>query len=256
MDPVVTDKQDVTVSADQVIQNPTAEVKKEESPEEINWKKFRQEREKDRQEQVARKKKEEELEGQNKALKGVVEAFLNKQPGMTQEQKETITASIPVGEFTTGKDVIDYVESKLSSDLEKNLDRLLDKREKQREQERRRQEAAELPNSLRKAIPDFDNVCSAQNLDYLEYHHPELAKSLEELPDSYNKWDRVYKAVKRYVPNPDSTKQQARADNNATKPRSVSNMPNASRDEAPRQLDADRKKANFERMQRQMKGLS
>ena len=246
-----------TVSNEEVYTTPqdTGSEQKQETPEEINWKKFRQERERERQEVAARKKKEQELEQQNRAMKEMIDSFVNKQPNLTQAEKKDIVASIPLGEFTTGEDVIKFVESKMSTDVAKTLEDLLDKKEKEREAKRRKQEAEEMPLRLRAEVKDFDKVCSTENLDYLEFHHPETAKALEVLPDSVDKWKMVYAAVKRYVPNLDSSKERARAEANLAKPKSVSAMPQGSRDEAPKILDADTKRANWERMQRQMKGL-
>jgi hypothetical protein len=236
-------------------QQDTGTSEKQETPEEINWKKFREARERDRQEVLARKKREADLEEQNRAMKALVESVVSKQPNLSNAEKKDIVASIPLGEFTTGEDVVKFVESKLSTDVTQKLEELLERRERAREAEKRKKEAEEMPKRLREEIRDFDKVCNTENLDYFEYHHPEAARSLELLPDGIEKWKMVYAAVKRYVPNIDSNRERARVEANLSKPKSVSAMPQGSRDEAPKILDADTKRANWERMQRQMKGI-
>ena len=119
-------------------------------------------------------------------------------------------------------------------------------------------EAQEYPSKLRNAFKDFEQVCSAENLDYLEYHHPELAKSLGRVPQGFDKWADIYSAIKRYLPNPDSSRDAKKADKNLQKPQSLSHSSLSSEgtNMTTTRLTEQRRKENWERMQRTLKGLS
>ena len=105
---------------------------------------------------------------------------------------------------------------------------------------------------------DFNQVCSTENLDYLDYHYPEVARAFKHAPDGFDKWSDIYKAVKRFVPNIDSRKDARKAENNFNKPQSGSsqNITQNQPGSGAHILTEDRKKANWERMQRSLKGLS
>ena len=94
-------------------------------------------------------------------------------------------------------------------------------------------------------------------MDYLEYHHPELAKSLGSRNQSFDKWADVYSAIKRYVPNLDSRKEIKKAEQNMQKPQSgaatATPSPGSNKDWKDQEL---RRQANWERMQRVLKGLN
>jgi hypothetical protein len=78
------------------------------------------------------------------------------------------------------------------------------------------------------------------------------------LPDGYDKWQAIYKAVKRFVPNTDSRQDSMKAERNLQKPASISSPGNTQGGNAMpgAKLDESRKAANWERMQRTLKGLS
>ena len=237
------------VAEDQVV-NQVAE----ETPEEINWKKFRDERKRDQQIAAEEKKKRQEIAEHNRMLKETI-AMLNQRPDLTQTEKNNIVASIPHDQFTTGQDVVSYVDSKIVTTLESKLDALLEQRERVREEKKRQEEQQTFPDKLRREYKDFDEVCSNENLLYMEYHHPELSKSLEELPEGFEKWSRVYKAVKRYMPNQDTKKTQAKLESNLSKPKSGSSLGTTSKDDKQSvRLDEAAKRANWERMQKALKG--
>lgn len=216
-------------------ENKTATAVVEETPEQINWKKFREAREVERKQRDAAEKKAAEKEAEAQALKAAMDALLSKpnnQPG-NQNQEEI-------------------------SDEEK-IDRLVElkisQREQKLEQERMQREREEFPQKLVQNFNDFKQVCTSENLDYLEYHYPEVADAFKNLPDGYDKWSKVYKAVKRFVPNTESKKEQAKAEKNFNKPQAMS-IPGKTQvgDSAPQNLDEKRKQDNWLRMQKVMKG--
>lgn len=207
--------------------------------EQINWRKFREVREQERkaaqeQERIATQKTAEA-----EALKAAMEALLNK-PGHSQQNPQ-------------------YTQTQEMTE-DQRIDAAIDARFKQRMQqeeharmERDRQDA---PLRLKRDYKDFDQVCSQSNLDYVEYHYPEVANAFNGRPDSYDKWVDIYKAVKRFVPNGDSTKDAAKAERNFNKPQSMA-VPGVSQtgDSAPQALDSKRRADNWARMQKVMKGV-
>ena len=108
---------------------------------------------------------------------------------------------------------------------------------------------------MQSTFSDFNQVCSQENLDYLQYHYPEVAAGFKHAPDTFETWANIYKAMKRFVPNPDSKKDQARIEKNLAKPQSMS-VPGSTQtgDHAPMDLSEKRRQDNWQRMQRVMKG--
>ncbi len=226
-------------TAENAVNSSVQEINKEtenqaiETPEQINWKKFREERSRERKEKEEierdRARKSEEIA----ALKAAVEALANKPSSPMQE---------PVEE-TEEQRIAKYVEQALTD------------REKKYEEQRKAQEQREMPQKLASTFKDFDQICSAENLDYLEYHYPEVAAPFKHLPDSFDKWANVYQAVKRFVPNPNSSKDQKKAEKNFNKPQSMS-VPGTTltTDTPPIIMDDKRKADNWIRMQKIMRG--
>ena len=106
--------------------------------------------------------------------------------------------------------------------------------------------------------PDFNNVISQENLDYLDYHYPEVSRPLQRLNDGFEKWYDIYHAAKKFVPNSKTAqKDAARADVNFNKPKSISSpsitQPGESMSSA--RISEEKRAQNWERMQRTLKGL-
>lgn len=210
---------------------------------EINWKKFREERERDRKaSEEARKKAEEaekamkQKEEEAKAFKEAMESLLNKRDNQSYDDDE---------------------EESEDDRMMKRMEAMLQDRERKAEERRKSEEIKMIPVRLKQSHKDFDEVCSTENLDYLEYHYPEVAAPYAQLPDTFEKWDSIYKAVKKFVPNTKSSQDQSRIQKNLNKPQSTSSPGRTSTgDSAPIQLDEARKMDNWKRMQRVMKGLN
>jgi hypothetical protein len=229
-EPAISDKNTNATSLDTT---KSQENQATETPEQINWKKFREERSRERKEKEElerdRSKKSEEIS----ALKAAVEALANKPANSIQEPTE------------------ETEEQRISRQVENSLAA----RDKQYEAQRRAREHQEMPSKLASTFQDFEKVCSAENLDYLEFHYPEVATPFKSLPDSFEKWSNIYKAVKRFVPNPDSGRDQKKAEKNFSKPQSMS-VPGTTitTDTPPMMLDDQRRADNWARMQKVMKG--
>lgn len=212
----------------------------EETQEQINWRKFRQVREQERKEKIAAERKAAEKEAEAAALKAAMDALLNKNQPSNQTQAQNAW-----GEEEETED----------QRIQKKIDAALMARERQYEEERRRKEQQEYPQKLAETYRDFNEVCSSENLDYLEYHYPELAKPFKYMPDGFDKWSSVYQAVKRFVPNTNTKGDHDKMHKNAIKPQSIS-VPAGRQtgDGAPSYLDDKRKADNWARMLRIMKG--
>lgn len=206
-----------------------------ETQEQINWKKFREERALERKQKEAADKRAAEKEAEAQALKAAMDALLNKP---TQSNHN---------EYADDEDE--------DVKIQKKIDAALSVRERQLEEQRRQREHAEFPQRLASTYTDFNDVCSTENLDYLEFHYPEVANAFKHAPDGFDKWSSVYKAVKRFVPNTNSLKDQKKAEKNFNKPQSMaaSGMTQTG-DTAPMQLDDKRRADNWARMQKVMKG--
>ena len=204
----------------------------QETQEQINWKKFREVREKERKAKEEAERRAKEKEEETQALKAALEAVLNKpQANQTQELSDE-----------------DEIEKKIQEAIKKN--------DEQKDRQRRERERSEEPVKIRQTFPDFDKICSTDNVDYLEYHHPETFAALKSMPDSFEKWTKVYNAIKRYIPNTEAAKDAKRAEANLKKPQSMSSGLAQTGDQSPiMALTEERKRDNWVRMQRKIKGL-
>lgn len=211
------------------------EAPKQETQEQINWKRFREAREIERKQKEAAEKDAARKAEEIIALKAAMESLVSKP--------------------TRASDTYDAPEETEDQRIQKKVDAALSDREKQYEQQRLQKEQQEFPQRLVSNFSDFNQVCTSDNLDYLEYHYPEVAAPYKHLPDSYDKWAAIYKSVKRFVPNPDSSKDQRKAEKNFGKPQSMAVAGNTqTTDSAPMMLDEKRRQDNWQRMQRIMKG--
>lgn len=209
----------------------------QESEQQINWKKFKDARAKEREQAEIIAKRAQEKEAENIALKAALESALNRQP-VNQYQEP--------------------IEESEEQIIEKKVNAILSKREQEAEKIRRAREEEELPNRLKNTHKDFEQVCSADNLDYLEYHHPELARALGSKPQSAEKWNDIYNAIKRYIPNTSTSKDQNKAQQNLNKPVSISSagVTQGANAMPPVMLSEERKRANWERMQKTLKSVA
>lgn len=229
-------QQKVDVKADQKID--AAEPK-----EDPNWKAFREARKQDRLQREAAEKMAKEKAAEAEALKAAMDAILNKPQSHTQQNQ-----------YGYANDVEESEDQR----IEKKVQAAIAKQKAEYEQQQRIKEQQEYPQRLQQTFSDFNQTISQDNLDYLEYHYPEVARPLQRGEDNFDKWADIYKAVKRFVPNTNHKKDSQKADNNFNKPKSISSTsisPGGEAMPAPR-IDEARKAANWERMQKALKGLS
>lgn len=202
-----------------------------ETHEQIHWRKFREIRETERQakqesDRIARQKTEEA-----EALKIALESVLNKKPDPDEPIEE------------------DEVDQKIRKAIEAH--------DKKAELARIERERKEEPERLSRTFPDFEKVCSPTNIDYLEFHHPEAFAAFKAMPDSVEKWTKVYHAMKRYVPSSDVDKDTAKMEANLKKPQAARNSLTQTGETAPiSYLSESKKQDNWRRMQRSLKSVN
>jgi pyruvate/2-oxoglutarate dehydrogenase complex dihydrolipoamide acyltransferase (E2) component len=200
-----------------------------------NWKKFREERENERKARIEAEQKAEQTRKEAEALKAAMESLLNNGQSNNQMHSESETEE-------------DIIEKKVRVALEKERQK--------HEAERKQQEAKELPKMLENTYRDFNHVCNTENLDYLEYHYPEVAAGYRYMPEGFDKWSAIYQAVKRFVPQ-GHKEDLKRIDENAMKPKT--SLPSGI-DTKPKGhpwiLTEERRAANWRRMQQEQRNIS
>ena len=211
----------------------------EEDGSDINWKRFRESKKHERKLREEAEKIAEQKKAEVEALKAALNAVVDK----SNSNQNSYSHSA-------------YEEENEDTKIQKKIEAALAIQQKRLEEERLLREKQEEPKRLAEACPDFNKICSEENLDYLEFHHPELSDELAKKPDGFEKWHKIYKAVKRYVPNPESKKDEKKAEKNSIKPQSMS-APGISQttDSAPIKMDEKRRAENWARMQKRMKGI-
>lgn len=208
----------------------------------VNWKRFREQRKKERAEKEAAERRAAEKEQEVIALKAAMEAaFSRQQP-----------SAAPVDQYGYAQ------EETEEQRIDKKISAALAARDEQYRREAAQREAQEYPQRLKHVYPDFDQVVSQENLDYLDYHFKEVSNPLQRLENGYDKWADIYRAVKKFVPNhANAKKDAARAEANFNKPKSMSSMgAEAPMAQGAPMLSKDRRAENWERMQKTLKGVS
>ena len=216
-------------------------VELQENDKEINWRKFREQREIERKQKIEAERIAAEERAKAEALKAAMDALLNKSNHSNQNNNQ-------------------YSENEETEEerIDKKVKAAIAREKESYERERIQQEQASFPQRLNSTFQDFNQVCNTENLDYLEYHYPEVATPYKHMADGFDKWAAIYKAVKRFVPNTDSKKEQKKAEANFIKPQSISSTGTTQGGNAmpAARLDESRKAENWARMQKALKGLS
>jgi len=217
-----------------------------ETSEDPNWRAFREARKKDRADKEAAERRAAEKEAEATALKAAMEAAFSKSAPTPQAYQQYYGMN-------------EAPEETEEQRIEKKVEAILAQRERKYAQEQAEREIREYPNKIQKEFPDFRQVCSQENLDYLDYHYPEVSRPLQRLNDGFEKWHDIYHAVKKFIPNQaNAKKDMARADLNSNKPRSISTpspSPTGDKSRGTMQEIEQRRAENWARMQRVRKGV-
>ncbi len=208
-----------------------------ENEQEINWRKFRQQREEERKQKEAAEKYAREKENEAIALQNALNALVNK-PSHAREERQ-------------------YEEEETEDQrIDKKVNAALRLREIEMDKIKAERERIEFPQKLQTTFKDFNQICTSENLDYLEYHYPEVARGYKHMPDGYDKWEGIYMALKKFIPNKNSIQEGKKADNNLSKPQSMSKGGmTQTGDHAPSRIDAQTRASNYARMQKVIKGI-
>lgn len=216
--------------------------------EDPNWRAFREARKKDRADREAAERKAHEKEAEISALKAAMEAAFSKSSPTPQAYQQYY-----------GMNTSAEQEETEDERIERKVQAVLSVREAAAEKSRIEKEQQEYPNRLNQTYSDFNTIISQENLDYLDYHYPEVSRPLQRLQDGYDKWSDIYKAVKKFVPNTTTSKKDAaKAEVNFNKPKSISSTSITQPGEAvgSARLTEEKRASNWERMQKILKGVS
>lgn len=220
------------------------EIKSEENKK--NWQAYRAQMNLQRKEKEEAEKRMREEKDRADALKAALEAVVNK-PSINHQLNNQASG---------------YNEESEEERIQRKIDETVNKRLEQErlrfQEEQKQRELQEAPQRIAQSYPDFNNVVTTENCDYLDYHYPELTTPFKYMPEGFEKWSAMYRAIKKFVPNTDSKKDQAKADKNMQKPGSLS-APGVAQGQSAMpaaRLDEMRKQSNWERMQRTLKGIS
>lgn len=235
------------------IENPdqnSHQPKEPENAEDPNWKAFREARKKDRAEKEAAERRAAEKEQEVAALKAAMDAAFSAKSAPSPQAYQ---------QYYGMNQGYDQSEETEEQKIERKVNELLSKKEEQYRKQQAEEEQRSYPNRLMKDFPDFGQVCSQENLDYLDFHYPEISRPLQRLGEGYDKWHDTYHAVKKLIPNhSNARKEAAKAEVNNMKPRSISSTGPSPTGEKVREgwQDTEARRAeNWARMQRTMKGV-
>ena len=213
-----------------------------ESTDNPDWRAFREARKKDRAEREAAEKRAAEASEKAEAMKAAMEALLAR--------------NAPQQQSNTGWN--NQEEETEDQRIDKRVAMALAAKEQENQRLKQEQERQEYPQKLQQNYPDLNQVLSQENLDYLDYHFPEVSRPMQRLQDGYDKWSDIYHAVKKFVPNhAGARKDAAKAESNFNKPKSMSATGMSQTESQPSSsiLTQEKRDANWARMQKLLKGV-
>jgi len=228
----------------------------QESEQEINWKKFRESRAKERedaerQKQELEKKVREEKE-RVEVMRMAIEALKEKPSTQEKDVVAQMIDDLDPEEFPTGS----QVKKMMEREIKKAVNETIRAQEEERQRQQQEQERKSWPQRVQQEIPDFHKYVNHDNLEYLEFHYPEVATPYAAMPDSKEKWSLIYKAVKRFVPNAEGSSRDAKKiEQNLNKPQSLNTISKAERtDISVEPPSRAQREANWARMQAVIQG--
>lgn len=188
----------------EVNENIITDPQKNEDDKDRNWKAFleqrkqetkqlEQERERNKQLEADKEKRSREIEDLKIALQAVA------------DRKESSNY------FDDSADQNKIIEDR----VEKILSQKDSERRKREDEDRFRRESLEIKNQM----PDLIEVCSQENIAYLEYYHPEIAIPLSKMQDGFEKTKLAYQAIRKHVKM--NKKEAQKIESNLSKPKSV-----------------------------------
>ena len=206
---------------------------------EKNWRAFLEKRKEDQKALEDERKRNQELESQN-----------------ARRAKEIEDLKLAFQAMAEKKD--NNYDDDNSDDPKKaiqdEVNRILSQKEAERDQRDRQERIRKETLEIKEQMPDLVEVCSHDNLAYLEYYHPEIAIPLAKMPDGLEKTKLAYQAVKKHVKM--NKKEQNKIEQNLSKPKSLhSSLSNESQKEESSAVMSDKRKTEtWQKMQRLMSG--
>lgn len=216
-------------------------VQPQETIEDPNWRAVREQRKKDKIAREEAEKRAADAQAQADALKAAMEAAFSKMPQQQYQQQQN-----------------EYHEESEDERIEKKVQAAISAREAQAEKNRIEREKTELPTKLRKAFPDYDKVINEETGAYLEYHHPEILRTILRAKEDFESCSDSYHLVKKLIPGlQESKKDEAKTQANLLKPKSASSpsITDSGKPSHPFQISEERKAANWERMQKELRNI-
>ena len=134
----------------------------------------------------------------------------------TQEEIDEL-ADIAKDDWTT-REAAEKLAERIA---EKKYRQFREEDEKKRLEMERKRQLQELPNKIKSEHPDFDNVVTKENVEYLKANKPHIAASLAATQDPYAQAKAAYDAIKAFCPNAQVYEEQQRMEKNASKPGSL-----------------------------------
>jgi len=219
------------------VKEPQPNIKSEENQE--NWKRFREEKEKERKQRIEAEKIAAQKAAEAEALKSAMEALLNKNQQPQQQSPQDFFND-------------DTEEQRIA----KQVNLAIAKEKQIYEEQQRKNEAAQLPQKLSMTHPDFNTICTDENIDYLQYHYPEIAIGFKHMPDNFEKWSALYKTVKKLVPSQNKRDDERRIEKNQLKPQAhAASMTDTKPETSGWRLTEERRRENWERMRRDARSI-
>lgn len=161
---------------------------------------------------------------------------MQRQMQLIQQQQQPKQQEEPVEDYDFDIDPDALAEGK-------HLKKLIAKQKAMEQQLKRYQMQSEevaVETRIRTQYPDFEKVVSKENVEILNEQFPEIAKTLRDTPDMFNKAAAAYTVIKNfgiYKDTPKFEADRAKAISNATKPRPLASV-------NPTQGDSPLSKAN------------
>jgi len=234
--------QDREEKQENITQQQPVEQKKE-TDEDRNWKAFLEKRKEEQRlfdaEKEKNKRLEEERAKREKEIEDLKTAFQ-----VMLEKKES-GSSFPDDEQTDHKKFV-------QDEIQRLFREEKEKRKAQEESERAYRDTM----AIKQEMPDLVEVCSQENLAYLEYYHPEIAIPLGKMPDGLEKTKLAYQAIKKHVKM--AKKEKEKIEQNLSKPKSVhssySNETTSDKENSSGVLSDKRRNETWQKMQRLISG--
>jgi hypothetical protein len=152
---------------------------------------------------------------------------MQQQPKQQEEPQEDYDIDIDADALVEGKHV-KKVTAKLKA-MEQQLKRY-----------QAQSDEVAIESRIRSQYPDFEKVVSKENVDILNERFPEIAKTLRDTPDMFNKAAAAYSVIKNFgihQDEPPKNSDRAKAIANSQKPRPLTSV-------SPTQGDSPLSKAN------------